>query len=97
MPRGLPVLLEEGSDGYQWAPGLSTFYRHLMTSAGGPGLFLPSARLDPCVSQAADVGETLELLRKVVLVQHGVCSVLHHLERHRPKDRSELVDALRPG
>lgn len=49
------------------------------------------------VSQAADVGEALQLLRKVVFVQDRVSSVLHHLKRHCPKDGGELVDALRPA
>lgn len=38
------------------------------------------------VSQAADVGEALQFLGKVIFVQDRVSSVLHHLERHRPED-----------
>lgn len=37
-------------------------------------------------SQAADVGEALQLLGKVVFVQDRVRAVLHHLQRHRPED-----------
>lgn len=36
--------------------------------------------------QAADVGKALQFLRKVIFVQDRVSSVLHHLQRHRPKD-----------
>lgn len=45
-------------------------------------------------SEAADVWETLELLREVVFIEHRVCTVLHHLQRHRAKHRRKLVDAL---
>lgn len=33
----------------------------------------------PGWSEAADVGKAFELLRKVVFIEHGVCTVLHHL------------------
>jgi len=48
-------------------------------------------------SEAADVGEALELLREVVLVEHGVGAVLHHLQGHCAEHRGKLVDALRPA
>ena len=48
-------------------------------------------------SQAADVGEALELLGEVVLVEDRVGPVLHHLQRHGGKHRRKLVDALGPG
>lgn len=47
-------------------------------------------------SEAADVGKALELLREVVFIEHRVGAVLHHLQRHGSKNRSKLVDALRP-
>lgn len=47
-------------------------------------------------SQAADVGKALQFLREVIFVEHGVSSVLHHLEGHRPEDGSKLIDAFRP-
>lgn len=50
-----------------------------------------------CRSEAADVGEALELLWEVVLVEHRVGPVLHHLQGHGAEHRGELVDALRPG
>ena len=46
-------------------------------------------------SEAADVGEALELLWEVVLVEDGVGAVLHHLQRHRAEHRCKLVDAFR--
>lgn len=41
--------------------------------------------VSPQGSQAADVGEALELLREVVFVQNRVCAVLHHLQGHHAK------------
>lgn len=46
-------------------------------------------------SEAADVGEALELLREVVFIENWVCTVLHHLQRHCAKNWCKLVDALR--
>lgn len=48
-------------------------------------------------SQTADVGEALELLRKIVFVEHRVRTVFHHLQRHCTENRCKLVDALRSG
>ena len=46
-------------------------------------------------SEAADVGEALELLREVVLVEDWIGAVLDHLQRHRAEHRCKLVDAFR--
>lgn len=47
-------------------------------------------------SQAANVGEALELLWEVVLIEHWVSTVFYYLQRHRTKHRCKLVDAFRP-
>lgn len=36
--------------------------------------------------QAANIGEALQFLRKVIFVQDRVSSVLHHLQGHCPED-----------
>jgi len=46
--------------------------------------------------QAADIGKALELLWKVVFIEHWVCTVLYHLQRHCSEHRRKLVDALGP-
>ena len=46
-------------------------------------------------SEAADVGEALELLREVVLVEDWIGAVLDHLQGHRAEHRCKLVDAFR--
>lgn len=69
-------------------PGLHLKSRLVSPEVSGPAL--------PGHSEAADVWETLELLWEVVLVEHRVCTVLHHLQRHRAKHRGKLVDALGP-
>lgn len=48
-------------------------------------------------SEAADVGEALQLLWEIVFVEHRVCAVLHHLQGHGTKHGCKLVDALRSG
>lgn len=57
---------------------------------GGRVLFLcPSRTFRPPPAaglQAADVGEALQFLGKVIFVQDRVSAVLHHLQRHCPKD-----------
>lgn len=47
--------------------------------------------------QAADIGKALQFLRKVIFVQDGVSTMLHHFERHGPKNRGKLIDAFRSG
>lgn len=47
--------------------------------------------------QAADIGKALQFLRKVIFVQDRVSTVLHHFQRHGPKDRGKLIDAFRSG
>lgn len=59
--------------------------------------FPPLAVVSQLPSQAADVGEALQFLRKVVFVEDGVSAVLHHFQGHGPKDRGEFVDAFGPG
>lgn len=48
-------------------------------------------------SQAADIGKALQFLRKVIFIQNRVSTVLHHFQRHGPKDRGKLIDAFRSG
>lgn len=48
-------------------------------------------------SEAANVGEALQLLWEVIFVEHRVCAVFYHLQGHRAKHRRKLVDALRSG
>lgn len=47
--------------------------------------------------QAANIGKALQFLRKVIFVQDGVGSVLHHFQGHGPEDRGKLIDAFRSG
>lgn len=51
----------------------------------------------PVRSETADVGETLEFLWEVILVEDWVCTVFHYLQGHGAKHRRKLVDALRSG
>lgn len=46
-------------------------------------------------SEAADVWEALKLLWEVVFIEHRVCTVFYHLQRHCTKHWCKLVDALR--
>lgn len=47
--------------------------------------------------QAADIGKALQFLRKVIFIQNRISTVLHHFQRHGPKDRGKLIDAFRSG
>lgn len=47
--------------------------------------------------QAANIGKALQFLRKVIFVEDRVSTMLHHFERHGPKDRGKLIDAFRSG
>lgn len=44
--------------------------------------------------QAADVGETFQLLGKVVFVEDGVGAVFHHLQGHGAEHAGEFIDAF---